>query len=213
MEKISEKKTNRGRFKAYLTSLVEYKKWKKFHMAEVFFETKTLKTLIYCSLCFRHQIGHCLLKNIFMKLLICTFCLLLTAFVGNTQLSEDEKAVLEQSHDKEFYSERTNITLEKEERYVIIVENSIAHLNEVLQHIHLLFHASKDKAQAKEILTNYAVKLNYLIPEFPTASILEFDTHGLHKWLLENKNQSELIPTILELFGVVESDLHHLNNT
>ena len=135
------------------------------------------------------------------------------SFVGLTQLSEDQKAVLEHSQDKKVLSEQSKIEEEQKEGYVLIVENSIAHLFEVQQSIRELFHGLEDQTQAKELLTNYAEKLNYMIPSFSTASVLKFDLQGFHKWLLQNKDQSEVIPLVLELFAVVESDLFRMRNT
>lgn len=148
-----------------------------------------------------------------MKYFICTYVLFVTSFVGLSQLSEDQKAVLKHSEDKEVFSEKSKTEEEQKESYAVIVENSIAHLFEVHQSVRELFHGLENQTQAKELLTNYTEKLNHMIPSFSTASILKFDVQGFHKWLLENKDQSEVIPLVLELFAVVESDLFRMHNT
>lgn len=147
-----------------------------------------------------------------MNYFTCTFFLLFTSFIGMTQLSEDQKAALEQTQEKKSDSEQSNNTVEKEDRHILIMENAIAHMDESLQHIHLLFHESKDKKKAEEILAGYTAKYNFLVPDFSTSSLLEFEVKLFRKWLLENTNKSVVISDVLELFSVVESDLYQLIN-
>lgn len=147
-----------------------------------------------------------------MNYFTCTFFLLFTSFIGMTQLSEDQKAALEQTQEKKSDSEQSNNTVEKEDRHILIMENAIAHMDESLQHIHLLFHESKDKKKAEEILAGYTAKYNFLVPDFSTSSLLEFEVKLFRKWLLENTNKSVVISDVLELFTVVESDLYQLIN-
>lgn len=147
-----------------------------------------------------------------MNYFTCTFFLLFTSFIGMTQLSEDQKAALEQTQEKKSDSEQSNNTDEKDDRHILIMENAIAHMDESLQHIHLLFHESKDKKKAEEILAGYTAKYNFLVPDFSTSSLLEFEVKLFRKWLLENTNKSVVISDVLELFSVVESDLYQLIN-
>lgn len=147
-----------------------------------------------------------------MNYFTCTCFLLFTSFIGMTQLSEDQKAALEQTQEKKSDSEQSNNTDEKEDRHILIIENAIAHMDESLQHIHLLFHESKDKKKAEEILAGYTAKYNFLVPDFSTSSLLEFEVQLFRKWLLENTNKSVVISDVLELFSVVESDLYQMIN-